>query len=80
MRFYALLLVTPLALGSGAAMAQLSTTETTTTRPVMPSEATTTNTERTVTPSGVLVERKSTTQDNGDGSTTVDRSKTVTRP
>jgi hypothetical protein len=45
-----------------------------------PSETTTTNSDRTVTPSGALVERNSTTHVNPDGSTTVDRTKTITRP
>ena len=80
MRFYTLLLAAPLALGYGVAVAQVSTTtETTTSRPVMPSQTTTTNSER-VTPSGAIVERNSTTYDNPDGSTTIDRSKTITRP
>jgi hypothetical protein len=81
MKFHTLLLAVPLTLGYGVAMAQMSTTtETTTTQPVMPSQTTTTKSERTVTPGGALVERNKTVQENADGSTTIDRSKTVTRP
>jgi hypothetical protein len=81
MKFQTLLLAAPLTLGYGVAMAQMSTTtETTTTQPVMPSQTTTTKSERTVTPGGALVERNKTVQENADGSTTIDRSKTVTRP
>jgi hypothetical protein len=81
MRFAALLLVAPLAFGSGAAFAQSSstTTETTTSPSAMPAPGTTSITQHKVTPSGAEVDRNTTTTVNPDGSTTTDHTKTITR-
>ena len=81
MKFTALLLAVPLALGSTAVWADsTTTTETTVSKPSMPTTETTSSTERTVTPGGKVVEESATRTKGADGSVSIDQSKTVTRP
>ena len=81
MKFTALLLAVPLAFGSTAVWAQsTTTTETTVTNPSLPTTETTSSTDRIVTPSGKVVEKSATMTQGADGSVSIDRSKTVTRP
>jgi len=81
MKFPALLLALPLAFGTTAVWADsTTTTETSVTRPALPTTDTTSSTERTVTPSGKVVEKSATTTQGADGSVSIDQSKTVTRP
>ena len=81
MNFTVLLLAIPLSFGSGVVLADSVTTssETTISKPSMPSVETRSS-ERATAPNGVMTEKHSATKENPDGSKSSASSSTVIRP
>jgi hypothetical protein len=80
MKLTALLLALPLALGSGAVLAEsTTTTESRTSNPVGTTESSSTM-ERHDGGTGKTVEKRNSTRENPDGSVSTESSKRVTRP